>query len=109
MLHQRAAREKRKDPGESLSDKALAWIQQPETVAQKSGEQGGSTAFTGRVPTFTRTQNHIVASYNSFEWGIYFECVAVYRCYALSFLKAEAHLNNNNKKPVWLLSISSIC
>lgn len=44
-LHQRAFRKKEKDPVESLSDKALAKEQQPDTVTQKHVEWGGSVAF----------------------------------------------------------------
>ena len=40
----------------------------------KSGKWGGSTAPTGRVPTFTRTQNHVVASYTISNRGFIWMC-----------------------------------
>lgn len=65
-LHQRASRKKEKDPGESLSNKALAKEQQPDTVAQKHVEWGGSVAFTDRVLTSASPHNYIAVSYNHF-------------------------------------------
>lgn len=82
-LHQRAFRKKEKDPVESLSDKALAKEQQPDTVAQKHVGRGGSVAFITGYSHLPALTTILQWATTTFKKGIYFEYVGIHRCYSV--------------------------